>query len=197
MCTVIGYRGAYNSELLNKVFFNSRIRGLHAFGYSYYEGNDIVTKKFVEYDKFVKSINADKPDLFIAHFRYSTSGNYTEPQNNQPLTTNGTAIAFNGVISQGTKEEMEQEFGMVLDGDNDGYVLLRKYSNKDFVFRRDITFAFVGLRNKKLVAMRNDKRPLHRAIIDNAVIYCSTNDILSRSGVKESKEVKPFTILTC
>ena len=87
MCSVIGFFGRYNKELLTKVFFNSRIRGLHAFGYAYYNEQDLQVKKFLDYDNFVASINEDKPNKFIAHFRYSTSGDYNNQENNQPLKT--------------------------------------------------------------------------------------------------------------
>ena len=59
-------------------------------------------------------------------FRYSTSGDYKVMDNNQPLQQNNVCMAFNGVLSQKTKEEIEEEYQIVLENDNDGYLLMQK-----------------------------------------------------------------------
>jgi glutamine phosphoribosylpyrophosphate amidotransferase len=187
MCSIIGFKGTYNKEVLNKVFKYSRIRGLHSFGYSYYSP-ELTTKKFLDYNEFVKDIDNIKPNLFIAHFRYSTSGDFKDNCNNQPLTQNDTSIAFNGVISQKTKLEMENEYEIELFGDNDGYILLNKFNNIQFI-QSNITFALVGLKNNKLFALKNRKRPLW-LYENDCILLTSTEDIMKRSGITNSKEIK-------
>jgi glutamine phosphoribosylpyrophosphate amidotransferase len=192
MCSVIGFRGKYDEDLLNKIFLYSRIRGLHSFGYSFYNP-ELTTKKFLSYESFLSSIHNDRPNLFIAHFRYSTSGDYLNENNNQPLQSEDISIAFNGVISQGTKEEMEERYDIKLPADNDGYILLKKYNDAEFL-NSDITYASVGLKNNKLFGLRNERRPLWFKEREDGVIISSTSDILTRSGIKEPTELKPLLL---
>jgi len=192
MCSVIGFRGKYDEDLLNKIFLYSRIRGLHSFGYSFYNP-ELTTKKFLSYESFLSSIHNDRPNLFIAHFRYSTSGDYLNENNNQPLQSEDISIAFNGVISQGTKEEMEERYDIELQADNDGYILLKKYNDAEFL-NSDITYASVGLKNNKLFGLRNERRPLWYKEREDGVIISSTSDILTRSGIKEPTELKPLLL---
>jgi glutamine phosphoribosylpyrophosphate amidotransferase len=190
MCSIIGFRGKYDEELLDKIFQYSRIRGLHSFGYSFYNP-ELTTKKFLDYTSFLSSIHNNRPNLFIAHFRYSTSGDYLNENNNQPLQLKETSIAFNGVISQGTKEEMEETYNVELSGENDGYILLQKYKDIEFL-NSNITYSMVGLNDKRLFALRNERRPLWYKDIENGVIVSSTSDILLRSGIEEPIEIKPI-----
>jgi glutamine phosphoribosylpyrophosphate amidotransferase len=190
MCSIIGFRGKYDEELLDRIFQYSRIRGLHSFGYSFYNP-ELTTKKFLDYTSFLSSIHNNRPNLFIAHFRYSTSGDYLNENNNQPLQLKETSIAFNGVISQGTKEEMEETYNVELSGENDGYILLQKYKDIEFL-NSNITYAMVGLNDKRLFALRNERRPLWYKDIENGVIVSSTSDILLRSGIEEPIEIKPI-----
>lgn len=188
MCSIIGFSGVYDHDLLTKVFENSKIRGIHSFGFSYYESGTLTTNKFLDYNQFVSAIHKKAPNKFIAHFRYSTSGDYKDANNNQPLSNQTTSVAFNGVISQKTKDEMEAEFNMKLEGDNDGYVLLNKLNDLDFLSSKSITFAMVGLSGGKLLAMKNSKRPLYIAEKYGDVIIASTNDIMKRSGINYAVE---------
>ena len=68
MCSVIGYKGKFQAELVKNLLRNSRIRGLHAFGYSFYLNKELTTRKFLDYKQFEQSICEEKPNLFIAHF---------------------------------------------------------------------------------------------------------------------------------
>jgi glutamine phosphoribosylpyrophosphate amidotransferase len=192
MCSILGYKGIFDGAIVSKLLYNSRIRGLHAFGYSFFQSGAIETRKFLDYNVFVKDLLQEKPDTFIAHFRYSTSGDYKELENNQPLFQNNTAIAFNGVISQRPKFEMEFEYKINLLADNDGYILLHKHEDTEFINKRNISFAMVGLKDKKIFALRNRNRPLHIYTGNDLVIVASTKDILTRSGLKDSAEMKPL-----
>jgi glutamine phosphoribosylpyrophosphate amidotransferase len=192
MCSIIGYKGTFDEQLVTSILYNSRIRGLHSFGYSYYDCDELKTKIFLQYNEFKEQLMQDKPNLFIAHFRYSTSGDYKDIKNNQPLFQNQIAIAFNGVISQKDKQGMESEYNMKLIGDNDGYILLNKFNDDNFIKQKNISFAVVGLESKNLFAIRNKNRPLHISNYNNTIIIASTKDILNRSGIKETKEIQPF-----
>lgn len=190
MCSVIGYKGDFDTELVKKLLYNSRIRGLHAFGYSFYLNNELTTRKFLDYKLFEQSICEEKPNLFIAHFRYSTSGDYKLIDNNQPLQQNNVCIAFNGVLSQKKKAEIEEEYQIVLKSDNDGYLLIQKLNDVDFLMKKNISFALVGLQLGKLFFMRNEKRPLHVFESDKLKVIASTKDILQRSGIENSVLLK-------
>jgi len=197
MCAIIGFKGEYDSSLLRPIFDNSRIRGIHAFGYSFYLDGVLTTKKFLKYTEFVDSIDSDKPNLFIAHFRYSTSGDYMTICNNQPLTKKDFSIAFNGVISQKTMKEMEQEFKIKLPADNDGFILMEKYEDLEFISNPKYSFAMIGLVGGELIAIRNNNRPMWISDIGVNTVICSTKDIFNRSGIQQASEVQPLIILKC
>lgn len=192
MCSIIGYKGKFKSDVVNRLLDNSRIRGLHSFGYAFYDNGTLVNKKYLDYQLFKKGLLSDKPNLFIGHFRYSTSGDFNDPDNNQPLYCEDVALAFNGVISQKTKPEMEKEYNMSLKSDNDGYILLSKYNDKDFISNPNISFAMVCLRDNKLLALRNPNRPLHQFENPEITVFASTKDILNRSGLNNTVELKPY-----
>lgn len=192
MCSVVGWSGVWSEELIISLMNNSRIRGLHAFGYSFYLDDDIITKKFLKYEDFINELKTDKPTTFISHFRYSTSGDWKDIDNNQPIYNNSMAIAFNGVISQKTKSEMEAEYNIQMAGDNDGFLLLDKIDDIEFLSRFDITYALVGLDKDGIFAMRNKHRPLWKFNGPDFKGVCSTNDILFRSGLYDTDELRPL-----
>ena len=75
MCGIVGFScqkpDTEKIELLQELIIQSKIRGLHSFGYSYLD-NDIKTKKRYE----IKNINLPLSNKIIYHNRYSTSGGY-------------------------------------------------------------------------------------------------------------------------
>lgn len=193
MCSIIAYKGDYNKELVEKICFNSRIRGLHSFGYSYVDGDCIITLKYFTYESFLNSLNGNKPKKFIAHFRYSTSGDYKEQVNNQPIQIGGTSMVFNGVIDMGTKNEMEERYDCSMITENDGELAILKKNEGDDVlknFLQDKTFAGAFLDLKKLQVIRNENRPCYLGTHKGVSIVASTKDILQRSGVDEFEELE-------
>ena len=197
MCAVVGGSGAFIPELVSRLLHNSRLRGVHSFGYSFYLGKDIITRKFVDFKEFHNSIQKEAPEKFIAHFRYSTSGDYKNPDNNQPLQSEDTAIAFNGVISQKSKKEIEVEYGVEMPSDNDGHVLLQKYKDKSFRATQKVTYAAIGLADGKLFALRNSKRPLWQSVGSKVTLFASTKDVFVRSGVKDCELIQSGAIYEC
>lgn len=192
MCSIIAYKGKYNKELVEKICFNSRIRGLHSFGYSYSDEDSIITLKYFDYDKFVNSLHGNKPEKFIAHFRYSTSGDYQNQDNNQPINIGAMSMVFNGVLDMGTKQEMEQKYNCSMITENDGELaILEKQKGDEFLkqFIRQKTFAGAFLDLKKIQIIRNENRPCYLGTYEDVKIVASTKDILQRSGVEEFEEL--------
>lgn len=184
MCSIIGYKGLFKKYMVEKLLDESRCRGVHSFGYHTKNG----TKKFLDYNLFKKELLSEEPELFIAHFRYSTSGDYKVMENNQPLTYDDKSMVFNGVISQLSKSEMENTYQLELPSDNDGWILYDYFSGGKFNLPQGSSYAFLGLDfshdgDKKLSAVRNALRPLWKYESENHVILASTKDILTRAGL--------------
>lgn len=193
MCSIIGYKGKFQPNFVSKLLDESRLRGVHAFGFHTKKG----TKKFLEYTDFKQELLAEKPELFLAHFRYSTSGDYKEQENNQPLTEGKISLVFNGVISQADKTTMEEKFNTKLPSDNDGWLF---FSQAEFEFAQailslpNISFACVMTDGQTLKGLRNHNRPLWAVETSEFLVIASTKDILSRSGIKGAKPLKKNSV---
>lgn len=181
MCGVIAFIGnGINQKLIDKLVYESEVRGTHHTG----------KVKFK-----LQSFTGKEHDVVISHTRYATSGEV-----NQPLKINSKVLAFNGVIHQGTKKEMEREFKIKMKTDNDGEIILQKCKTPenvlDFISFNQCSFAGVMLfGNGRFVAMRNQYRPLWMHKAKNGVLLASTKDIFVRSGIKTNlKELEPLKI---
>tara|TARA_R110001592_G_scaffold63631_3_gene195162 strand:+ start:1749 stop:2354 length:606 start_codon:yes stop_codon:yes gene_type:complete len=193
MCSIIGWNGNFNEDVVESLCYNSRIRGLHSFGYSYINKGNIISKKFLDYDYFVTSLKADKPNKFIAHFRYSTSGDYKEQNNNQPITRDNLSMVFNGVLDMRTKQEMQEAYNTKMLTDNDGELaIIHKLQSDnsfiDFVKNKSFAGAFIDSKGD-IKVFRNINRPSHIGEYQGAKVLASTKDILNRSGIKKTKIV--------
>lgn len=200
MCSIIGYDGKWNQSLVFNLLYNSRIRGLHSFGYSYVSNSNILeTKKFLDYDEFCKEMSIDKPNKFIAHFRYSTSGDYLNLANNQPLVLNNVSLVFNGVLDMSPKTEIEQKYKINMSSDNDGELaLIYKEKSNQYLYDliKDKSFAGLFMYNTGTIeVLRNKNRPCHFGLIENTKIVASTKDILLRSGVKKISSIIENTLI--
>lgn len=198
MCGVVGYScdapGERHTRLLRALFRESRVRGLHAFGFSAWDGQQVVTRRFLALRECLDAIPAGVT-RFIGHCRYSTSGDYTTPENNQPIQTGDAALAFNGVISMATKAEYERQHGRTYRTENDGEIFLDKFVRDDgwleFVATGRFSFAGLVLRGGALTAVRNANRPLYSLRQDDATFFASTADIFRRAGFSETPEPVP------
>jgi len=190
MCGIVGYMSlnpaSEHLDILVKLIWQSKIRGLHAAGAAYNYGEQIA--KFFTVNELIKQLQADFPFCdAIAHTRYSTSGNWKELENNQPVVVGKCSLVFNGVISMKTKPEMEQEFGCTLNVDNDGEVFLQHAAKGGHPakFVQNMTGSFAGLWYDNLGgihALRNDRRPMWWFYQDSTtVFFCSTRDIIKRA----------------
>lgn len=203
MCAIIGFESDNVKEqdlsILKRVLIESKIRGKHASGIAWCNGDKIICeKKPIPIDKFfqnfdLKNIVFDGKIRMIAHARYSTS----DLKYNQPLVSeNGEiAIAHNGVVTQEGFEKWEELFGYKCITKNDSELLLKALENNKNVFEifPGASIALVILtKNGLLSGCRNGKRPLWCGKIGEGKIYASTFDILKRSNVECIEKVLQY-----
>lgn len=201
MCGVIGYASdepqPSHADSLRSLFYESRVRGLHAFGFSTGDGERVVTRRFLDLKHCLAAIPAGVTRM-IGHCRYSTSGDYQNVSNNQPLQIGEAAMAFNGVISMATKAEYERQNGRKYATENDGEIFLDKFVRNDgwleFVARGRFSFAGLTLHRGRLTALRNKGRPLFRVDQGSATFFASTVDIFLRAGFAETPTPVPFGV---
>ena len=193
MCAIIGAVLKNPSEedltLLERVFHESSIRGLHATGVSYIKNKKIVTQiapvaaaKFVRMFELGRMINEDGNLYLIGHCRYSTS----DLEYNQPLFNDNTSIVHNGVISQELPENWEELYGYQTKTKNDSELLLKTVEQEEnpLLKWKNASIAAIELHldSKKIVYYRNGKRPIYESNLDNGLIVTSTHDIMHRSS---------------
>jgi glutamine phosphoribosylpyrophosphate amidotransferase len=210
MCGVVGYASECVKsgvlDILTNIFWQSKVRGLHATGYSYWDGNNPVTNKFRTFVELRMSLSALWPSFvgaplrLIGHTRYSTSGDWHNPHNNQPLAIEDMALVFNGCIHMGTRLEYGAVYGEQYTTDNDGEIFCRKVlAGEDwesFVARGRFSFAGLFLRAGSVHGVRNAQRPLWAGVFGGDEFVASTRDIFKRSGfpgyVLEVEPAKSF-----
>ena len=202
MCGIIAYKAKEKTsehiDTLLKLIHGSKIRGLHSFGYSYFE-NDIMTtvKTFTlptELKLFAKSSSKE----FIYHNRYSTSGDWHSEINNQPITYRDISIAMNGVVSMKPRKEYEEQYNIKCRTENDSEIflqlLLQGKDPEDIIHQMGGSCAVVWLDGDRVYAIRNLHRPLHYFNKDSAVFICSTADISYRAVGSRTTEIKPYKL---
>lgn len=211
MCGIVGYSSNDPTPAdlrdVQKLFWQSSIRGLHAFGYASYlpEHKIITVYRTLKFGQMVQAIaqladgeEGALPLRLLTHARYDLSGDYHRLGNNQPLYLDetNTALAFNGVISMATKPEFEREFGVQCSTENDGEILLRLMQQgvrpEEFTRQMRGSFAGILLQGGELYALRNERRPLwfyNRE--DRAFFYASTRDIFLRAGFPGCTSLEP------
>ena len=185
MCGIVGYSSTCPKEsdfdILQKIILQSKIRGLHSFGYSYYDNNVLKTIK----KHTINQIKLPITNKLIFHNRYSTSGDYKNHNNNQPIDLISISLVFNGVIDMRTKEEMQEHYNITMTTDNDGEIPLQLYGSdykKIAEFIKNIKGSFAGLMltQNKLLAIRNANRPAWVLKLDDSIFIASTKDIFKR-----------------
>lgn len=213
MCGVIGFYSKEprlaHLEAVCRLFEQSQVRGRHAYGVSMwvpdrFHADGIRTFKAFDLDTLKKAImdlRYSPPTALIGHTRYSTSGDYKDHTNNQPIHLgDGIALAFNGVISQAKKEEYEKTFNQRYVTDNDGEIVLRRFvasirpdpragadspargDFETFIEKGKFSFAGAFLEKGKITFVRNARRPLWTAELLGGDFIASTRDIFDRSG---------------
>lgn len=168
MCGVVGYVGNVDQKLINRLVEESVVRGTHNIGAHTVKGAGIY------------------------HTRYCTSGG-----DHQPIIKDKYALVMNGVIDMGTKREMELKYKVRMSTDNDAELLLHYLASYSFeeicLIWPEASIAALVLTPKKLLVMRNDKRPLWKHTTkQGSTIFASTKDIFKRAGVNSRVfEVEP------
>lgn len=216
MCGVVAYHSpnpaAYHFDILTNIMKESEIRGMHAYGMSWLgrgeELRSMKTHRLPELSSTIGSpaFQANLPRALVAHNRYSTSGDWQDHANNQPIVafegSNKYSLVFNGVVDQGERKDWEKKFGGRYSTDNDGEIVLRKMMENALEFEKWFgkqKFSFAGaflIEREGLFILRNRSRPLWKADADSAVFFASTRDILRRAGAPgEYSEVPPFVVL--
>ena len=192
MCAIIGFISdnptAIALETLKKVFIESKIRGMHAYGYAAVQNGVLTEHKSNGLKSLLVSI--DKPTRLIGHCRYSTSGDYKDMNNNQPLRFGDEYLVFNGVIDMRTKAEMEAAYKIKMQSDNDGEIMLQA-ENRIEMLKSGITFSGLTLKSHALAFFRNEGRPAYRATRYGATYIASTADILRRC-LLEPEPLNPY-----
>lgn len=214
MCGVIAYSNPEPEPkdfvTLARIFEESAVRGIHAFGVSWLPANhkNIETRKFFSVEKMsafiLEQLREEKPRAVIGHNRYSTSGDWHDEKNNQPLflLESNTAMAFNGVIDQSPESEWPARYGYNFATENDGEIALRKWAESPTEFlkwfaaqRFSFAGAFLDWGGVRLV--RNGGRPLWGVDVEGANFAASTVDILRRSGINQAAYAVPTNTIVC
>jgi len=190
MCAVIGAQIKNPSfetfKTIERLFLESKIRGLHATGISWLKEDGVHTINdpcpadvFLKNTDLKNCVHENGMLYLIGHCRYSTSDLYW----NQPiqLKDRSRAIAHNGVITQEPPENWESHYGIKCETKNDSELLLHKPYLPDLDWP-DASIAMVML-EKHLVFYRNGKRPLYFSSIEDGCFVFSTRDIGKRAGL--------------
>lgn len=196
MCGVIGYlplepRDQEQREAFARLLSESRARGTHYFGVA----RPGYVARSIDWREIAEDFDPSTPN--IAHARYSTSGEWRVPENNQPIVVDHMALALNGVLHMGTKAEYEEEYQIKCEVDNDAEIFLRllqrdgeQEAPRVLEYLRG-SFAACWLIGDQLWFGRNERRPLWTATQHGARWYASTHDILIRALFLVPVEVQP------
>lgn len=203
MCAIIGCflesPSPQQIETLKRLFFQSRIRGKHATGYSLIQGNKVITRKApISAEIFVQSHFAEvQPGDHVlqlaGHCRYSTS----DLEYNQPIQVfDDLALAHNGVVDQRSPVHWK-EYGYELTTLNDSELLYqaRHAGRQPLEEFPEASMAVCELHAKEGLAWyRNGKRPLYHVKVSNGWFICSTADIARRAGLEGAKRCEPGVV---
>lgn len=195
MCGILGIsfkqKDPESIEFTKRLMSELKIRGTHSYGICYQdtEFHRLILNK-PSFDILIDPFLKSQSNSFIFHNRYSTSGDYLNPDNNQPIVVPTVgALAMNGIISQATKPEYEQKYSVRCTSDNDTEIFLRKMEQgvpiPDTV-KSNLDCSFAGAYIKKgdntIYGYRNNKRPLYKGQYKNCSYIISTLDTIRRAG---------------
>jgi glutamine phosphoribosylpyrophosphate amidotransferase len=191
MCSVIGAiikePRAEDFLMLQRVFLESKIRGMHATGISYVKHGQIITdKRPVPADEFpfnfAEYVNEDGSLYLVGHCRYSTS----DLEYNQPIANDNLSVVHNGVITQELPEKWKELYGYDCETKNDTELILHTAEDciSPLLRWKDSSLAVIELHVDKVIRFyRNGKRPLYLTSISNGCIITSTSDVPKRAEV--------------
>jgi glutamine phosphoribosylpyrophosphate amidotransferase len=180
-------------EIVRNVLIETEIRGKHASGIAWFDGNKLnCTKESVPISDLLKTFDLDKilsmeKVRFVSHIRYSTS----DLLFNQPIGNSDFYICHNGVVTQSEPEEWESKYGYKCAGRNDSELIFHHLGSMSSESLEEkfprISYALVWIYKDGFIHYRrNSLRPLWKATFENGYIVSSTFDILKRAGVEEA-----------
>ena len=224
MCGIVAYHSdgvlrAPAARFIEELFVQSRVRGLHASGIAYLDPDDrekpdgepfdicvykdsVPPEILIGSNRWKNLFADDAPTSAILHTRYSTSGDWQENRNNQPLVYGGRlALVHNGLVSMADKSTYEAAYGEACSTANDSEIILRKivkHTNAAWCYEDAINFAIKEIsaveRPIYACALLTDQgevygwcdsvRPLYAWAIPslNLAGFCSTKDIYERAA---------------
>lgn len=203
MCGIIGAiidkPSKEDFEIIERVFLESKIRGMHATGLSYVKEYQIHTEKLpVAADQFPfdfpKYLNEDGNLYLVGHCRYSTS----DLEFNQPFNNDTISVVHNGVITQELPEKWKDLYGYDCTTKNDSELLLHTLEDDKCPITTwvDSSLAVCELWFcKRLRFYRNGKRPIYFTSLSNGYIITSTSDVAKRAGLDMTVEVPMNTYM--
>lgn len=204
MCGIAGYVCAPKSaakafELFGKLMLEAQVRGRHASGLAWVSKGHVTSYKLpkpveeLAQAKLWRDLSTDPPTEVVGHARYSTSGDWHDNTNNQPIATAKLAVVHNGLVSMADKLTFEQQYKMRTVSGNDTEILLRQVeaSRGNFVKAFEKVYAvdppifacaFLD-KDGKVTVMRDHIRPLWIFQIKKLGLtgFASTEDIIYRA----------------
>ena len=211
MCTVIGIQLEFEPDVkptllskLTSLIEEAQIRGRQATGIAYWNGErlecfkeTVPSPQFLEHFQLENIIYDNNKISCVTHTRYATTyGSLGEPQ---PIVKGNVAVVLNGVITQEPPNKWYQLFGVEPATENDAEIALHYYLDNKLP-ELPGSWALVILEQNKIFAVRNRHRPLWELEVNapelKGVVYCSTYNILYRSGWTELGRAKRLSALS-
>lgn len=211
MCGVVAFFSPFPTPehvgLLGNLFTESKVRGLHAFGYATSAEGGWNVRKQPTLKACWDDLSHEPPFRgLIGHTRYSTSGDWNKEENNQPICSGGTAMVLNGVISMKSKYDYSQEQGQEFNTENDAEIFAWLTDKKDrdpaimarwkqmLLGHQSIAAAWMN-DDGHVYVVRNQRRPLWTTYHQGAIFVASTSDILKRSGLPRGILIPERTVV--
>lgn len=193
------------------LMLESGVRGLHAAGI--WSSTSGLTRCAGDVYDFISGADIKPANILLGHTRYSTSGDFCDIENNQPLQQSDLVLAHNGIVSM--SEDFDKIFGQKCSTRNDSEVILRKIAalslRSNLVSAIPAALSQIGKVSKPIFAcvlvdseqdqvylFHDDIRPLHLYWVQalNCHVWTSTADIMRRACKYQYEEVKlkPFQL---
>lgn len=200
MCGVVGAvldnPSDEDIETLKRVLLETEIRGKHASGIAWFDGNGLKSVVLpITISKFLENFDLhgllfDNKIRMIGHIRYSTS----DIEYNQPIGDGTSFIAHNGVVSQADPSTWEETYGYKCETRNDSELLWNAIKNHEEYMHKfpGVSASYVFIDDKGEISHgRNSLRPQWIGFVDSGYIIGSTRNILIRAGITKVHKVVP------
>lgn len=200
MCGVVGARldnpSKDDIETLKKVLIETEIRGKHASGIAWFDGEKLnCEKEGKSISEFLKTFDINKIIFdnkvrMIGHIRYSTS----DIHYHQPIGDGTSYIVHNGVVSQADPSTWEDRYGISCSTKNDSELLYHTIkNNEDYLEKFEgVSASYIYIDDKgELKNGRNSLRPQWVGFLQSGIIIASTKNILLRAGITNMGMVSP------